>query len=931
MDRVIIGEVQEKEQARATFQKAVDRGEVAGLLEQLPDASDVFTTTIGNVPPNSTVYVKITYLGELKHDAEVDGLRFTIPTMISPRYGSYPGEMSNTDSFGTIDGKFEVTVDTLLDEGNVIREIRSPSHPIAVSMGILSTAPDGTPALNQSSATLSLGSAELDRDFVLQVVSKELGTPKALLEDHPNIPGQRALMATLVPKFQLPTQRPEIVFVCDRSGSMSWPKMEALKSALKVFLKSLPIGVVFNICSFGSRHDYLWTTSKSYSQENMDKALKHIQSFSANYGGTEMLQPIKNTIQRRHKDRPLEVFLVTDGEIWDQQSLFDHLNLCIKEKKEPVRVFTLGIGDGVSHSLIEGVARCGNGFSQSVGENEKMDSKVVRMLKGALFPHITDYTLEVKYGNGTSENDDFEMVEDVSDSLKIDMDVDILESKVVRSFNPNHCHSFLTTKQSPVRKAISLFDPNVNLHSHPEDGEDPFKHLPKVTVPKLLQAPNEIPPLYPFNRTTVYLLLAPGTQGTPESVMLKGTSSQGPVELEIPIQHLAHPGESIHQLAAKKAIQELEEGHGWLHAAKTNGKLLKDELPSYMDEIVRREAVRLGVQFQVGGKFCSFVAAEKNVESQERTPEDFEFLDDEVDKLTLVEGQVDLFNDSSSLVSESGNIVLTKGVTSAKRSKRAFNPIAKGLGAVSYAYSAMSSRSRSGNRTSPTSDFSVATDMSVPSDRSARPNLLHGVTPGTARYSSGGYGQHTLSTSAKLNNGFVASSAAFDSEDCDDGSVTRDEDMSLRKSQNSYRHEAASPKPMAQYMQSISISKKQKTYQPGAEGSYGEYKKSEEAASGGSSDILHALISLQKFEGCWEWEKALWTLLKVDPKKADQMAPKTDKQNLATVLAITFFETKLVSEKDTWELVVEKAYDWLNSKPRLEKEFILKVAIDLLA
>jgi hypothetical protein len=45
-----------------------------------------------------------------------------------------------------------------------------------------------------------------------------------------------------------------------------------------------------------------------------------------------------------------------------------------------VRVFPLGIGGGVSSSLIEGVARAGNGFAQMVANNEKMDSKVVRMV-----------------------------------------------------------------------------------------------------------------------------------------------------------------------------------------------------------------------------------------------------------------------------------------------------------------------------------------------------------------------------------------------------------------------------------------------------------------------------------------------------------------------------------------------------------------------
>jgi len=90
--RLIEGIIQEKDDASATFQAAVNRNEPASLLEQ--HTSDVFSTSIGNVPAGETVKVEIEYIMELKHDAEVDGLRFTIPTIIAPRYGAPPTGLS---------------------------------------------------------------------------------------------------------------------------------------------------------------------------------------------------------------------------------------------------------------------------------------------------------------------------------------------------------------------------------------------------------------------------------------------------------------------------------------------------------------------------------------------------------------------------------------------------------------------------------------------------------------------------------------------------------------------------------------------------------------------------------------------------------------------------------------------------------------------
>ncbi|KAK1780616.1 von Willebrand factor type A domain-containing protein [Copromyces sp. CBS 386.78] len=623
-DRVIRGVVKEKSQARKVYQEAVDRGETAGLLEQLPNASDVFTTTVGNVPAGASLKVEITYLGELKNDAGVDGIRYTIPTSVAPRYGDFPGTLLDAPQAVTKSG-IQITVDVETPNGSNIKSIQSPSHPISVTIGNTSSgAAAGTDvSLQKASATLCLGTAELAQDFILQVVATNTGNPIALLETHPDIPQQRALMATLVPKFNLPSSRPEIVFVCDRSGSMGGARIEGLKSALRIFLKSIPVGAKFNICSFGSRHEFLFPDgSRSYDQESLSRAMEYTNWMQADFGGTEMYRPVEAAFEKRYKDMELEVFLLTDGEIWDQERLFIMINKKVSESKGAIRLFTLGIGNDVSHALIEGVARAGNGFAQSVTDDEKMNAKVVRMLKAGLTPHIKDYTLEIKYdkaseveaksknagGDDLEIDDDFEIVEKVHDSLAIRLAEDKTSGGADKPAEPV--------------KPISLFNPSADLDTEMPDADidtssgGKYSHVPSVPEPKILQAPFAIPPLYPFIRTTVYLLLSPGTtQKTPKSVVLRATSVHGPLELEIPVAVLEQKGQTIHQLAARKAVQELEEGRGWLYHAKDSEdpeqKLLKEKYEGRFSDMVEREAVRLGVTFQVGSKWCSYVAVEE--------------------------------------------------------------------------------------------------------------------------------------------------------------------------------------------------------------------------------------------------------------------------------------------------------------------------------
>ena len=258
--------------------------------------------------------------------------------------------------------------------------------------------------------------------------------------------------------------------------------------------------------------------------------------------------------------------------------------------------------------MVEGVARAGNGFAQSVGEGEKLDGKVIRMLKGALAVDHGAYTMEIQYQE--DEEDDFMMVERVSDSLRVlELDEDNWSDAQI-----NEEPTVSTKTKTTFREKTDVEVPNA-------DGKSRFNHLPAVLAPKLMQTPQKIPPLYPFSRTNVYILISPmAAQGTIKSIILKGSSSEQPFELEIPIEVIPEHGEMIHQLAAKKAIAELEEGRGWLVYAKDEkGIFIREHNSAYFESMVEREAVRLGIQYQIAGKSTSFVATETDPGNPENT------------------------------------------------------------------------------------------------------------------------------------------------------------------------------------------------------------------------------------------------------------------------------------------------------------------------
>ena len=513
-----------------------------------------------------------------------------------------------------------------------------------------------------------------------------------------------------------------------------------------------------------------------------------------------------------------------------------------------------------------------------------------------------------------------------------------------------------------------------------DSGEARYAHLPTLAVPSLLQTPYVIPSLFSFNRTTVYLLIGPeSTQKKPKSVILRGTSAHGPLELEIPIQVQEAPSETIHQLAAKKAIAELEQDRGWITQAKDEfGKLIKEKFESCFEDMMEREAVRLGVQFQVGGKWCSFVAVESNNRDDDSMTE-VEWLgvptaaEQQRRGKDIAESQThdDLFEGSWGRVSKKGKKGKGKRAPAAQRdsaSLTTFGLSAPAPGAPPTM--APSAYPRFGASQGPAPPLPPAARMSSvgalggPRTQSTAFGAGGGAVFGAsaalapAQPSLFGQQQHASSTAAfgmpaqpslalpqVQATGFAPDAAqnpqlfgspapttklwyssakprapTYEDDSSDGAELVSDLSAVLERGE---RLDALTDKSASLSSQSKMFSKpvsQQRLRFGGLSGgrtkSSNISRKEEQAKekkSIPSGPKLDVLIELQTFEGFWEWDAALFAILSVSEKQAEQVETQIGygKQAVATALAVVFFERKLKSEKDAWELVVEKARGWL--------------------
>ena len=125
-----------------------------------------------------------------------------------------------------------------------------------------------------------------------------------------------ALMINFFPDISTERLPVELVFLVDRSGSMSGQFIQDAIKTLLLFLKSIPEGCYFNIIGFGSAFEELFPHSVLYNQQNLDTAVSHAQCMQANLGGTELLSPLLHIFsQPLIPDLPRQVFVLTDGAV----------------------------------------------------------------------------------------------------------------------------------------------------------------------------------------------------------------------------------------------------------------------------------------------------------------------------------------------------------------------------------------------------------------------------------------------------------------------------------------------------------------------------------------------------------------------------------------------------------------------------------------
>ena len=389
-ERIIEGEIHERQAARQVYEEARRAGRRSALLDQ--ERPNIFTTTVANIGPHETVVVELEYQETLRYEGNRFSLRF--PMVVGPRYIP-AGPLRVADAFrisppvmrpGSEGGRTNpVSLRVELDAGFPVADVRSAYHRVDVR------------DLGTSRRIISLadGPAPANRDFELAWSPAANAAPQAGWFVEQQSGRHYGLMMVIPPSATAATRLPrEVIFVLDTSGSMAGSSIRQARQALSLALSRLLPQDRFNVIEFNSYAQALFGHAREADAGTVSQATRWVEGLEAR-GGTEMAAALKLALPGEEAGaRVRQVVFLTDGAVGNEEELFK----LIRARLGDSRLFTIGIGSAPNSHFMEKAARLGRGTFTYIGSVEEVKAKMDELFAKIETPVLK--SLEVHWPGG---------------------------------------------------------------------------------------------------------------------------------------------------------------------------------------------------------------------------------------------------------------------------------------------------------------------------------------------------------------------------------------------------------------------------------------------------------------------------------------------------------------------------------------------------
>ncbi len=375
----LTGRVLDKDEAKKIYEDIVRKQRDPALLEFI--GQGMFQARIFPIEPHSEKKLELTYNQLIK--AENNSYRVAcniLPDRINSEGAS-------------------VTLNISIKSAGDISNIYSPTHTLTTKM------------IDSRNAHISIGKDEsgksASRDFVLYYLASDKAISCNVISFRPISDEDGFFLLSIAPKFEQENTQSlpkDIIFVLDRSGSMSGEKIIQAREALKFCLRSLNANDRFGLIDFSDNVNFMKNSLTQVTPPTIDDAMYVVDKITAT-GGTNINEALQKALAMKTKKdgRGTYIIFLTDGlPTLGEQNPAKILKNIIDANKISARIFSFGVGYDVDTYLLDKISDENGGSSNYVKPNENIEVEVSKFFAKINEPLLTD--VNVSY-DGTSVSD----------------------------------------------------------------------------------------------------------------------------------------------------------------------------------------------------------------------------------------------------------------------------------------------------------------------------------------------------------------------------------------------------------------------------------------------------------------------------------------------------------------------------------------------
>ena len=359
------GKIFSADKARSIYEGFIRRNQDPALLEWI--GAGMFKTSVFPVPPGAERQVTLRYSQLLRKDHGMTDFLFPLSTA---QYTSAPVE--------------NIDIQISIESSSEIKSIYSPTHTVNIER-----------TNDQRAVVKYKGEDQLPTsDFRLffDMATGKLNASVLSYRLTPDQDGYFLLLASPTidsANTELPNKN--VVFVVDRSGSMTGKKIEQSREALKFVLNNLRDGDLFNIIAYDSTIESFHLELQQFNEETRQKALGFIAGIYA--GGATNIEGALNRALNMFEttDQPNFVVFLTDGQPTAGETNESKIVSRIHEaNNQRVRLISFGVGYDVNSRLLDRLSRENFGQTEYVRPNDDIETHISRLYRKISTPIMTD-------------------------------------------------------------------------------------------------------------------------------------------------------------------------------------------------------------------------------------------------------------------------------------------------------------------------------------------------------------------------------------------------------------------------------------------------------------------------------------------------------------------------------------------------------------